>query len=177
MTSTTQVWSAELPARTQLSSFLVIGVGPGVVERRQLEDALVKDLSKRGVVAKPSYELFPYGVPEREAAREAALKAGIGGILTSRLRGIEDRRRYVPATETYFWGFEYGSYSRSNPGYYVGEEIVEFETTLWETRDGTKLWTATTRTENPASGKGFAGSLAKEVLPGMEKAGLLPREP
>jgi len=171
-TSTTQTWSAELPAHGRLESVLVVGTGSGVVERRQLEDALVEDLSKRGVLATPSYRLFP-DVPDHEQARDVALRAGIDGILTSRLRSVQVRKRYVAASETYFAQPEYGSYSRSSAGYYVNDEVAEFETTLWEPQDGMKLWTAVTRTDNAASGKSLSGSLANAVLPGLEKAGLV----
>lgn len=176
-TSTTEVWSADLTVRGPIRSVLVIGDGPGVTERRVLEDKLVEHLTKRGVLARPSYELFPYAIPTSEQARQAALQAGMDGILSSRLRLIEERRRNVPPTTTYFWAPQYGSYTASNAGYTVADEFVEFSTSLWEPRAGSTLWTASTTTENPQSSKGFAGSLANAVIPAMADAGLVPREP
>jgi hypothetical protein len=175
-TSTTQVLSAEVRPPTKLANVLVVGLGPGVVDRHELEDKLCEELSKRGVVAKPSYALFPVAVPDREALQKVAREAGIDGVVTSRVRLVENNMRYVPRTETYFAGFEHGSYTRANPGYYVNEATAEFETTVWDTKDDKQLWSAITRTVNPASGTGFAGSLAKAVLPQMQKAGLVPAE-
>jgi hypothetical protein len=175
-TTTTRLSSAELTPRTNLRSVLVVGLSPGGIERRQLEDKLSEGLATRGLVARRSYELFPDAVPTHEAARDAALGAGLDGLLTARVRLVETRRRYVPPTETYFWGFENPTYTRSTPGYYVEDDVAELDTSLWGTKDETKLWAATTRTVNPSSTLGFAGSLAADVLAEMQKAGVVPRE-
>jgi len=174
-TSTTQVSSAELHP-PKLRSFLVIGLGPGGGGRHQLEDKLCAGLSTRGLVARPSYELFPEAVPGQEAARDAARMAGIDGIVTTRVTRVEMKKRYVPPTETYFAGFEHDSYTRSDPGYYVSDELAELDTSVFGVTDGKKLWAATTRTVNPSPTQGFARSYAENVVTAMQNAGLVPSD-
>jgi hypothetical protein len=189
--STTQVLSADLPMRTPLRGVLVIGSGPGLVERHELEDSLAAQLTKRGIIAKASYELFPERTPTNEQAREAALRSGLDGILVSRLRDIERRVEYVPPSgppvgpPVILTGAPYGGGgvtpmaqgAMSPPAHYVTEKTVEFETKIWEPRGAMTLWTGITQTDNPKSGKSFARNLAKEVIPQIEKAGFVPREP
>jgi len=192
-TSTTQVLSADLSERQPLRSVLVIGSIPGAAERRELEDNLAAQLSKRGVRARSSHELFPARTPNNEEAREAALKSGLNGVLVTRLRHIERREQYVPPSgppvgpPVTLVGSPYGGggttplpyeYAATRPpGRFVVNETVELETTVWDPRGGRAQWTATTRTKDPKSGTALARSLAKEVIPRMETAGLVPREP
>jgi hypothetical protein len=54
------------------------------------------------------------------------------------------------------------------------EPVVKFESSLWDLHGPTKLvWSAMTQTESPWSTRDFASSLAKDVVPALEKAGLV----
>jgi hypothetical protein len=185
-TSVTRVWSAPLPAPA-MNKVLVFGARMDAAHRRDVEDALVSELRRRGVAASPSYQLFQGDPPERDKARAIVKDAGIDGLLVASLRDAAEKTRYVAgsyhsgsdATYGQFWSSYYGpQWTSWGPGYVVTEPVVRFDTTLWDTRAGDQLvWAATTESSNPSAGKGFARSLTKGVIPSLEKAGHIPKKP
>jgi hypothetical protein len=146
--------------------------------RRALEDAYVAALAQRGVTAKQSYTIFPGEPPPRDQARAVLKQAGLDGILVSRLRSIREEQTYVPGyyDEGGFWGGYYGpGWATWSPGYLVTDEIVDVDTTLWDTRSGDQLvFAVTTRTVNPSSGKNFVPSVVNTVVSSLDKQAFLP---
>jgi hypothetical protein len=178
-TSVTEVWKAPIAA-APMKNMIVFGAHLDEANRRALEDAYVAALSEHGVAAKPSYTMFPGEPPPRDQAREAVKNAGFDGILVSRLRSVREKQTYVPGyREDGFWGGYYGpGWGYWSPGYVVTDEIVNFDTTLWDTRSGDQLvFALTTKTTNPSSGTDFVQSLTKTVIKALEAQNLLPTPP
>ena len=159
-TSVTQVWNAPLAA-PPMRKIVVFAARTDEANRRALEDKLVAELAKRGVAA----------VQGR----------GFDGILVATLKNVRERLSYVPGTYSGgFWNdYYYGpGWTSWSPGYVRTDEIVNFETTLWDARAEDKLvWAALTKTVNPSSGRDFVKSLTDAVLPPLEKAGRIPPKP
>lgn len=177
-TSVTQVWQAPWTP-PPMKSMIVFGARMDEANRRVLEDGLVADLAKHGVAAKPSYTIFPGDPPEREKARAAVTEAGFDGILVATLKSVREKQTYVPGSYSGgFWSSYYGpGWGSFSPGYVVTDEIVSFETTLWDARAEDKLvWTMLSETTNPSSGSDFVRSLTKKVMQGLDKARSIPPE-
>jgi hypothetical protein len=176
-TSVTQLWKAPV-ARPPMKSIVVFAAHMDEANRRALEDAYVAALALREVTAKPSYAIFPGDPPQRDQAREVLKKAGLDGILVSTLRSVRERQTYVPGynDEGGFWAGYYGpGWATWSPGYTVTDEIVDVDTTLWDTRYGDQLaFAVTTRTTNPSSGKSYIPSVVNAVASSLDKEGFLP---
>ncbi len=181
-TSVTQTWKATVPTTpAPMSSILVFAAKMNDTNRRAFEDAFAQRLSGYGVVARPSYELFPGALPDRDTARAAAEKANVQGILVVTNEGTKEVSTYVPgAYAGDFWGGYYGTptgMGAYTPGYVATTEIANLETTLWDTREpgGRLVWSAATRTAEPSPGGKFTKSVVDKVVPEIAKAGLIPR--
>ena len=178
-TSVTQMWKAPISAPA-VSSVIVIAANLDEASRRALEDAYVATLATHGVTARQSYTLFPGEPPPQEQARETVKNAGFDGILVSRLRKAREKQTYVPGDyEGGFWDGYYGSgFGMWSPGYVVTDEVVSFDTTLWDTRKGDQLvFALTTETTNPAAHKNFIPSLTSSVASALQKQLLItPRQ-
>ena len=175
-TSVTQLWKAPIVA-APMRSVIVFGANLDEANRRALEDAYVRALSAHGVDAKPSYALFPGEPPPREQAQEAVKKAGFDGILVSRLRSVREKQTYQPGDYGGgFWSGYYGSgWGYWSPGYVQTDELVAYDTTLWDARASDKLdFALTTQTKNPSSDKDSVRSLTKTVVKALEDHKLLP---
>lgn len=105
-------------------------------------------------------------------------QAGVDGVIVASMKGVHERQTYVPGTyEGGFWNDYYGPGwgGAWDPGYVVTDQFVKFETSLWDpSGSGKMVWSAVTQTENPSSGKDFASSLTKSVIPAMTQGGFLP---
>ncbi len=174
-TSVTQIWQAPAPSTAPMKSAIVFGARMDEANRRALEDALVAELAKHDVRATPSYAVFPGPPPQPDKAREKVKELGFEGILVMSLKDVSERSTYVPSYSGSFWSAYYGPGWWGGPGYVVSDEIVTFESTLWDPRAEDKLvWAALTKTTNPSIGKSYIGSLVKAVVPKLTDARLIP---
>jgi hypothetical protein len=176
-TSVTQVWKAPVTPTVPMRSLIVFGTNMSEANRRVVEDTFAASLNQRGVHGVQSYRFFQGELPTREQARDATRAAGIDGILVMSLQGVREKHTYVPGFYSGdFWGGYYGTgWGSYTPGYVATDEIVHLETTLWDPRARDALvWSAVTETTNPDSGSDFATSVAKKVVPEMERAHFLP---
>jgi hypothetical protein len=152
-----------------VSSALVIAARVDVSNRRILEDALVNALRARGAQSTQSYAIYPGALPGADALRENAQKAGQDTIIVSQLKRVRE-----VAQPTASWVDYYQGWAAFDLADVVTDETVVFETTVWETRSGKMIWSASTNTTNPTSGSDFAESLTKELTKGWTNAALLP---
>jgi hypothetical protein len=174
-TSVTQIWQAPGPQRMTMKSIIVFGTRMDEANRRALEDGLVAELARHDITARPSYDVFPGELPEREQARAAVQNSGFEGILMATLRSVKEQQTYVPGYTDGFWAGYGSTWAWGYPGYVYTDEIVNFETTLWDTRAQDKLaFAMSTKTTNPSSGTDFVKSLTKAVIPELQRANLIP---
>jgi hypothetical protein len=173
-TTETNVWKSPTYAAGPMRSIAVFGGRVNQTERHTLEDGFVSALSAYGVRATPSYSIFGDQVPADQATIRATLRSGgYDGALVSTLKGVSEQVLVAPEAD---WGNGfYGAYwGPGAPVYAQTDQFVKFETTVWDPVSGKMVWSAITQTENPTSGKDFATSLTKAIVPSIAKAGLLP---
>lgn len=139
---------------------LVFAARMDQAHRRTLEESFVDELAQHGVSAQPSYTLFPDEPPKKEETRAILLKNGYDGVLVASVKSIKNERRWEMGPS--YWYYNYGA-----PGYVVTDEAVRCETSLWELRDGSEklVWTAASKTLNPANARDFNESITKAVVP------------
>jgi len=177
-TSVTDQWKDPSYAAGPMKRVVVMGLRVPPATRHLIEDRFVADLAKQGVQSAPSYTVFGDQLPDRDTARATLVRGGYDGALVLRLHRVDETPRYVPGEG--FYGAPYGPFWSSSvydPGYVVIDKTVIFESSLWALRDGKRVWTANTQTDNPSSSSDFAKSLSKEVLPELSKQGLLAKSP
>jgi hypothetical protein len=175
-TSVTQVWKAPIAA-APLKSVIIFATHMDEANRRVVEDGYVAALAKRDLVARQSYTLFPGEPPPRDQAREVVRNAGFEGIVVSRLRSVREKETYYAGLYSGgFWSAYYApGWGYYSPGYVASDEVVSFDTTLWDARSGDQLvFAVTTETLNPSSGRDFVQSLTKTVLSALDAQRLLP---
>lgn len=182
-TSVTQTWKASVVGeRRPMRTIFVFATNMDETNRRAFEDAFARALRDHGVAARPSYELFPGGLPDRREARAAARRAGVEGILVVTNEGTRQESTYVPgAYAGDFWGGYYGSPTGMGrgaytPGYIATTEIANLETTLWDVRvdDGQLVWSIGTNTTERKPDASYTKSVVSKVVPEITKAGLIP---
>ncbi|HZU85777.1 MAG TPA: hypothetical protein VE987_22785 [Polyangiaceae bacterium] len=176
-TKSTEVWKNPTYTGGPVKSVVVFGGRMSDANRRVVEDGLAGAVAEHGVRATPSYAMFPGALPSEDVARRAVLDGGYDGVLVSTMRGVTERTTLDGDMQySRLWGGYYGPYwgSTWEPGYADTDTYVKFETTLWDPRTGGMIWSDLTQTENPISTPDFVKSLIKNVVPAMEKAGLLP---
>jgi len=176
------------PAYTEppMRSILVVAVRRDPARRRILEDGFVHELGKRSVDAVPSYSHFPDAPPDTLQIADAVSQNHYEGVLVvTRLRS-ETSTSYVPgyvSTEPVSrispWSGRYRTYwvDVMHPGYVDTDVTVRHEVELWSMRDGGRLvWTAIGESVNPSSATEVNHDITHNVVPELEKQGLIPRK-
>jgi hypothetical protein len=175
-TVVTNEWRNPSYTAGPLNKVIVVGANLDDSRRRALETGFVSALTSRGAQATASYTLYPGALPSATDAQSRLFKAGFDGILISTMSGTTERSYLESRAD---WDAElYGDYWRSvtrEPDPYVRtHRYVKFETVLWSALgSGNTIWSAQTLTENPASGPDFVRSLVSELIPAMERDGLV----
>jgi hypothetical protein len=179
-TSVTQTWSAPMsPTIQPMRKIVVMATRMDEANRRAMEDSFVAALGAHGVEGIPSYKLFPNALPAREEAQAAVDSVGADGILTASFKGIREQLSYSPGYYAGgFWGGYYGAGYGYTGGYAYVDDILNLETTLWDTRAGDQVvWAVLTNTTNPSSGRDFVKSVTKKVVPELARAHMIPPAP
>ncbi len=169
---------------------LVIGMSTNVVARATVEDELVYFLRMKGINAIAASSVLP---PNRRVVSEPAevqkqklIDAGYDGVMAISLLEKKDETKYVQGTGTYapvtFYGGHYQSlytyypHMYSNvyqPGYYVNSQTIILNTSLFNVNDGELLWSAQSKTVDPASLDEFANSYSKSMVTHLLKKEIL----
>jgi hypothetical protein len=153
--------------------------------RRQAEDTLAHQITARGAEGIPMYSLLPAGAPENEdAARAAAEKAGLQGLVVMRPTSVDKQIEATPATylePTYngywrgYYGYGWGSaYAPVTEGADIRiDTTVSIETLVYSLRQNKLVWAGKSKTTNPKQVDTLINKLAAEVAEDLEKQGLL----
>jgi hypothetical protein len=161
-----------------MKSVVVMGKGLFPPNRRAIEDSLCASLRSRGIHAVPSYELFPNTFPDPEDARSDVKKTGAETIVVTELKRVKEAVVVVPGAPRppVYWGAHYTSLYAWDEGRVNVEEVVAFESSLWDALTGRLIWSAWTQTTNPMSNKDFVPTLTKELTSEWTQADLLPKQ-
>jgi hypothetical protein len=149
--------------------------------RRPAEDALAREISKRGAQGTPSYTLVKGEPPEDEAsARKLLQDANIEGAVLMRVVSSDKETSYSPGgwygAPYYgsfygYWGYGWGmAYS---PGYLRTDTVVLVETLVYSVTQNKLLWAGRSKTTNPSDVAKFVKELATAAAKEMRKSGFI----
>lgn len=167
-----------------MGNMLVIAVKKNPVQRRMWEDGFTVELEKCGVVATPSYRLFPDALPDTQTVVTVVQDSGYDGVLVTTKLPTERNVLYVPGYSTVEpvlrprgWRGAYYTYYRRvyYPGYTETETVVRYQTDVWTTQeDGHLIWSGTSESLNPTSGRAVNREITKLIVPELQKQGIVP---
>jgi hypothetical protein len=146
------------------------------------EEALVRELSARGMQGVASYRMVPKEeLLDADRARPWYEKAGVQGVVALRVVNDDRRKTYMPSTwtSTYYsslWGYySYGWGVTFTPGYRRDERILSLETLEFSVTKNALVWAGLSVTENPKDGAKVVAEVVKEAVSEMRKQGLAGR--
>jgi hypothetical protein len=143
------------------------------------EEALVRELTARGLEAVATYRIAPKEeLQSAERARVWFEKANVEGVVGMRPVSKEKRTTYTSTTWTNpyystFWGY-YG-YGWSSPGWVQQDTVVVVETTIYSIPRNQLLWAAVSETKDPKTLQRFVQDLVKESVKELHNQGLARR--
>jgi len=182
----TNLWHDTSLSPGSIHNVFVVAIRKDPVRRRAWEDAFVKELTARGVTATSSFRLYADAPPDTDQVIEAVRKNGYDAVLVStRLpdqetsRQIEGAvRREQMTSQDYYGNFHSYWVTVHDPAYTETDRIIQVQTDIWSTGgDGGHLvWSATLRTLESMSRSTVAKTVAKDIMPVMEKQGLVAKQ-
>jgi len=162
-------WTDSQFSAKPMRSILVVGITKDNSNRRVYEDAMVAQLTARGVKAMPSYLFAPESGPMPLEVMEKALTSfGAAGVLITRVVNVSQSVRVTPGSPPRsrgfrpsrnmgmrgFYGFYDGMWASSfhSPPTITVQENVGADTSLFETKSFAIVWSASTTTAIRGSG-------------------------
>ena len=173
------LWRDRSYAGGIMSHLLVVVVKRSPILREMWEGRFVRELSKRGVTATPSYRLFPLNLPDTSEIVQAA--RGCDGVLivTEVVYGTPTSvPGYVPMSplsgdpwyRTYFHDCE----REMHAGYGEAPSVVRHEGILWTTKErGRMIWSGVGEIRGLTAGAPGSGELAELFIPELSHQGFI----
>lgn len=165
-TRLTNAWVDASYQGPPFQNLLVLGISESPSVRRTFEDEFSAKLRAVGVKAVPGYTVLPEsGKVETPVLAGILRRMGADGAIVARVLNVDRRTAYSPGYVTVipsvgyargFYGFYGSAVAVTTPPTAYQYEVVVVETSLWQTRDATLVWSATTQTTDP-------GELRKEI--------------
>jgi hypothetical protein len=149
--------------RLPLKNVMVMGISRDTTARRIYEDAMVAQLTARGVKAEASYKVLPDDGPAPQPAIEKAVRdAGADSVLISRTVSVTNEVRVSPGYVMgppygFGWGGFYGYYHGMWSGAYAippsvyTVQNVLVDTRLFDAKDFVVLWSGSSTTTPTSS--------------------------
>lgn len=190
LTNLNAVWKDPQYQGGKLKNVLVVGGSTNQIVRRIFEDEFTARLKSRGTHAIPSYTIFP---SEKTLAKDTieskSRDLGIDAMLIARVVDTKTKREITPAPSNYYyrdtyfydWPNQYSRfYSGSFPGrfyndrsYYSEYEVVNLETTIYETQTGKLIWSALSDTVVGGSSQLEVSSVVKAIMKNLAENHLI----
>jgi hypothetical protein len=182
-TKLTNAWVDPSYQGPPFRNVLVLGVARNIGERRTFEDEFSAKLRAVGVKASPGYTVLPDNGDVSRAELEGILKKiGADGAIVARVLDIDRRTAYSPGYVTVipsvgysrgFYGFYGSAVALAAPPTAYQYDVVVVETSLWQTRDATLVWSATTQTTDPGELKKEIAGYADIIIGALRERGLI----
>ena len=155
------LWSDSSYQAPPLTKMLVLSASKNSVQRRIWEDAFSLELAKHGVVATPSYRLFPDAVPDTDQIIKTVKSENFDGVLVTRRLPSEMTAQYLPGYVSRETNMNYDPYRSRFITYYRDVEhapVIDSEKVIiriidvWATKDdGRMIWSGTCKSPEPYS--------------------------
>jgi len=144
------------------------------------EEALAREISARGPIGVPAYQIIPQEeLTNTDAAKGWFERRGIAGLVVLRPVKTETEKVYsaaVWASGYYGYAWDYWGYGWANVtpiGKGRDQRTITVETMLYDLTKGTAMWAAVTRTTDPKDVQSYVKGLAKDVVKRLESDGLV----
>lgn len=184
-TNLTNLWLDQEATTPVVDNILVVALDRNPEMRRFWEDALSAELQAQGVLARPSYQLFPASLPDSQQVvvvmsrdnHDAALVAHRLTVVTSSEPG-GGYRESAPAAHANYWRRGY------SVAYTAAIQPVSTEKQDKEARfqmdlaraDGRLVWTGTTTPIDPTDAEKLRTEVAGQVVPELQKRKIIPKD-
>jgi hypothetical protein len=152
--------------------------------RVSTEEALAREISARGAMGVPAYQIIPKEeLTKKDAAKGWFERRGIAGLVVLRPVKTETEKVYsaaVWASGYYTYAWDYWGYGWANVmpiGKGRDQRTMTVETMLYDLTKGTAMWAAVTRTTDPKDVQGYVKGLARDVVKRLESEGLVRPRP
>ena len=182
-TKLTNAWVDPSYQGPPFHNILVLGVARNIGERRTFEDEFSARLRAIGVKASPGYTVLPdNGDVARFELERILKKIGADGAIVARVLDVDRRTAYSPGYVTVipsvgyargFYGFYGSAVAVAAPPTAYQYDVVVVETSLWQTRDATLVWSATTQTTDPGELKKEIAGYADIIIGALRERGLI----
>ena len=181
-TKLTSVWVDKKNTRA-LNNILVVGVSETSAKQRLYEDTFVTLLQKQGIDAKAGYtKLQTTDIETTDSILAQLQTVNTEALLVTHALGVDNESVYHPprmesVPHTYYDSFS--GYYRTVyryvhvPGYTSNHVIVRLETNLYDSATQDLLWSAQSKSVDPASLEKLISELAREVTSELRTAGFI----
>ena len=190
LTNLNAVWKDPQYQGGKLKNVLVVGGSTNQIVRRIFEDEFTARLKSRGTNAIPSYTIFP---SEKTLAKETieskSRDLGIDAMLIARVVDTKTKRELTPAPSNYYYRNTYfydwpNRHSRFSSGsfpgryyndrsYYSEYEVVNIETTIYDTQSGKLIWSALSDTVLGGSSQLEVSSVVEVIMKNLTENQLI----
>ncbi len=167
-----------------LDHFIVIAVERNQDLRRMWEQAIAAEFQSRGVLAIPSYQVFPTSLPDSQQVRVVINRDGMNGaVVTHRLAETQTGfgggydRQTTMTRQDYWSGWYHAYYQTVMLGSPPPEQEHKgrYQLDVWSARDGGRfVWTGTTVEIDPTSVDRLREEVAGQLVPELQRREIIP---
>jgi hypothetical protein len=183
-TNLTNLWMDQDATSPTVDNVLVIALDRNPEMRRFWEDALSAEFQAQGLLARPSYQLFPADLPDSQQVaivmgrdhHDAALVAHRLSVTTNAVPdgGYRDS---APAAHADYWrrGYTVALTAATQPVTENKEKEARFQLDFARA-DGHLVWTGTTTPVDPTNAEKLRTEVAGQVVPELQKRKIIPKD-
>jgi hypothetical protein len=183
-TNLTNLWMDQEATSPVVDNVLVIALDRNAEMRRFWEDALSAEFQAQGILARPSYQLFPASLPDSQQVATVMTRDNHdAALVTHRLTVITKAepeggyRENAPAAHANYWRRGYTvAYTDANQFVAKSREgEARYQLDLARS-DGRLVWTGTTTPIDPTNAEKLRIEVAGQVVPELQKRKIIPKE-
>ena len=158
-------WADPSAGQVRFTKMLNVCACKDEAMRRTVED----QLTKRITGSTPSYTVLSEDdLHDRDAAKAKVKAGGYDGAVVMVLVSVDRTQTYVPGTAyavpapytSMYGGWGYGWSTYYDPGYVDTDQLVDFNTNVYQVQTEKLIWASRTQTTDPTS----VGSMVDEII-------------
>jgi hypothetical protein len=183
-TTMLESWNQKGAPPKHYGRIAVVVISPNTQTRAVVEDAVSAQFKAKKINADPTFNTFPMAgqigqinidtAVLQQKIRERVTSNHFEGLLTIVLLDKQKEERYVEGSSItvgapvygypYYGYYSYAYQTVYTSGYYVNTTSYFLESNLYDVASGKLIWTAQTKTENPASVEAEAPNYARLIV-------------
>ena len=184
----TGTWSSN-DIEKDYSNIMVSALTSDMAFRRSLEEEIAESIDDNDNNAVTSIDILPAELVKEKTRKVEILNnvrdEGVDAILTVSLIDQDTETRYMPGSIAYtpypaytyygtYWTYYDYWYPRfRRTGYYTTERTYFIETNLYDSETEELVWSAQSRTYDPANLEGFTREFANEIASQLERENII----